>query len=137
MQDMGVGVLFESVRTLMWLPNCQCQYSDRSVCNIGTQVSIFRSIHLQHWYRNYQMSIFRSIHLQHWYPNYQMSMFRWIRLQHWYPNVNIQIGSIRNPFGWGRNPNIIPGAAIRMCNHNYEDRNYDLNAQPHVSLCFP
>ena len=94
----------------------KCQYSDQSIRNIG--------------------SIFRSIHLQHWYPNYQMSIFRSIHLQHWYPNVNIRIGSIRNPFGWGRNPNIIhlPGAAIRTRNHNYEDRNYDLNAHPHIEL---
>ena len=33
-------------------------------------------------------------------------------------------------------PNIIhlAGAAIRTRNHNYEDRNYDLNAHPHVNI---
>ena len=112
--------IFRLIHSQHWYPNYQ--------------MSIFRSIHLQHWYPNYQMSILRSIHLQHWYPKYQMSTFRSIHLQHWYPNVNIWVGSIRNPFGWGRNPNIIylAGAAIRTRNHNYEDRNYDLNAHPHM-----
>ena len=35
----------------------KCQYSDRSICNIGTQMSIFISIHLQHWYPNVNIRI--------------------------------------------------------------------------------
>ena len=95
----------------------KCQYSDRSICNIGTQITKCQYSDRSICNIGTQMSIFRSIHLQHWYPN-----------------ANIRIGSIRNPFGWGRNPNIIylAGAAIRTRNHNYEDRNYDLNAHPHI-----
>ena len=46
------------------------------------------------------------------------------------------MSSIRNLFGWGRNPNIIhlAGAAIRTRNHNSEDRNYDLNAHTHMVI---
>ena len=53
-QQLGLGVLFKFVRTLMWPQNCQnvniqidpfatlvpkCQYSDRSIRNIGTQIT--------------------------------------------------------------------------------------------------
>ena len=94
------------------------------------------------------MSIFRSIRLRHWYPNVNIQIDPFATLVPKLPNVNIQIDpfatlvprcqysdrSIRNSIGWGRNPNIIhlAGAAIRMRNHNYEDPNYDLNAQPKI-----
>ena len=59
------------------------------------------------------------------------------------PNVNIQIDPfatlvpkcqysdrIHSQSGWlGQ---YLAGAAIRTRNHNYEDRNYDLNAHPHI-----
>ena len=83
------------------------QYSD-------TQMSIFRSIHLQHWYPNVNIQIDPFATLV---PNYiygcfyfvplhdsvtrtdhgnfrklfQMSIFGSIHLQHWYPNVSIRI----------------------------------------------
>ena len=33
------------------------QDSDRSICNIGTKMSMFGSIHLQHWYPNVNVRI--------------------------------------------------------------------------------
>ena len=114
---MGVGVLFESVRTLMWPQNCQ-------------------------------MSIFRSIHLQHWYPNVNIQIDPFATLVPKLPNVNIPIDPfatlvpkcqysdrIHSQSGWlgpQSEYNHLAGAAIRTRNHNYEDRNYDLNAQPHI-----
>ena len=64
------------------------------------------------------------------------------------PNVNIQIDPfatlvpkcqysdrIHSQSGWlgpQSEYNHLAGAAIRTRNHNYEDRNYDLNAHPHI-----
>ena len=130
-------------------------------------MSIFGSIHLQHWYPNYQTSIFRSIHLQHWYPNVNIRIDPFATLVPKSPNVNIQIDPFAtlvpklpnvnvqmDPFatlvpkyqysdrihsqsGW-LGPqfeyNHLAGAAIRTRNHNYEDRNYDLNSHPHMDI---
>ena len=114
---MGLGVLFKFVRTLMWPQNCQ-------------------------------MSIFRSIHLQHWYPNVNIQIDPFATLVPKLPNVNIQIDPfatlvpkcqysdrIHSQSVWlgpQSEYNHLAGAAIRTRNHNYEDRNYDLNAHPHM-----
>ena len=104
---MGVGVLFESVRTLMWPQNCH--------------MSIFRSIHLQHWYPNVNIQIDPFATLVPKLPNVNTQIDPFATLVPKLPNVNIQIDpfatlvpkcqysdrSIRNPFGWGRNPNVI------------------------------
>ena len=56
---MAVSILFPCMtlsleRTTETFGNfSKFQCSDRSICNIGTQMSIFGSIHLQHWYPNY------------------------------------------------------------------------------------
>ena len=141
---MGVGVLFESVRTLMWhrkLPNVniqidpfatlvpKCQYSDRSICNIGTQMSIFRSIHLQHWYPNVNIRLDPLATLVPKLPNVNTQIDPFATLVPQIPNVNTQIDpfatlvtkcqysdrihsqsvwlgsqSEYNTFGWRRNP---------------------------------
>ena len=131
---MGVGVLFESFRTLMWLPNCQ--------------MSIFRSIHLQHWYPNVNIQIDPFATLVPKLPNVNIQIDPFATLVPKLPNVNIPIDPfvtlvpkcqysdrIHSQSGWlgpQSEYNHLAGAAIRTRNHNYEDRNYDLNAQPQM-----
>ena len=111
---------------------------------------IFRWIHLQHWYPNINIWIDPFATLVPKSPNVNIQIDPFATLVPKLPNVNIQIDPFAtlvpkcqysdrihsHPFGWGRNPNIIhlAGAAIRTHNHNYEDRNYDLNAHPHVMI---
>ena len=145
---MGVGVLFESVRTLMWLQTFP--------------MSIFRSIHLQHSYPNVNIQIdpfatlvpkcqysdrsIRNIGTQ--ITKCQYSDRSICNIGPKLPNVNILIDPfatlvpkcqysdrIHSQSGWlgpQSEYNNLAGAAIRTRNHNYEDRNYDLNAQPHI-----
>ena len=132
--DLGVGVLFKSVRTLMWPQNCQ--------------MSIFRSIHLQHWYPNVNIQIDPFATLVPKLPNVNIQIDPFATLVPKLPNVNILIDPfatlvpkcqysdrIHSQSGWlgpQSEYNHLAGAAIRTRNHNYEDRNYDLNAHPHI-----
>ena len=131
---MGVGVLFESVRTLMWPQNCQnvniqidpfatlvpkCQYSDRSIRNIGTQIT--KCQYSDRSICNIGTQITKCQYSDRSICNIgtQMSIF----------------GSDPFASGWlgpQSKYNHLAGAAIRTRNHNYKDRNYDLNAHPHM-----
>jgi hypothetical protein len=77
-----------------------CQYSDRSICKIGTQITkiwiyildVISNVNIRIdpfatlvpklpksgyiFWMLYPMSIFGSTHLQHWYPNYQNPEYR-------------------------------------------------------------
>ena len=88
--DRHVNIQIDSCATLV----PKCQYSDRSVCNIGTQITKCQYSDRSVCNIGTQMSIFRS-----------------------------------DPFAIH-----LAGAAIRTRNHNYEDRNYDLNAHPHIDI---
>ena len=131
---MGLGVLFKFVRTLMWPQNCQ--------------MSIFRSIHLQHWYPNVNIQIDPFATLVPKLPNVNIQIDPFATLVPKLPNVNIQIDPfatlvpkcqysdrIHSQSGWlgpQSEYNHLAGAAIRTRNHNYEEHNYDLNAHPHM-----
>ena len=118
----------------MWLPNCQ--------------MSIFRSIHLQHWYPNVNIQIDPFATLVPKLPNVNIQIDPFATLVPKLPNVNIQIDPfatlvpkcqysdrIHSQSGWlgpQSEYNHLAGAAIRTHSHNCKDRNYDLNAHPHI-----
>ena len=111
---------------------------------------MFRSVHSHHWYPNVNIQIDPFATLVPTLPNVNIRIDPFATLVPKLPNVNIPIDPfatlvpkcqysdrIHSQSGWlgpQSEYNHLAGAAIRTRNHNYEDRNYDLNAHPHFLI---